>query len=110
MPTLAQWIEEMADAEPVEAVVLGKMGSGTDYRSDEVPGYNEQLRNKVVTWSEAEPFLRYEFDDGFGLPRCQCITAWTKSWVIFIVQYDGATSPTRVPRNPVEHEPEMPGG
>ncbi len=107
--TLKNWIEEMAGGEVVEAVVIGEMGWGT-YGSDGVPGYDKQPRNKVLSWEKALPWLTYQFDSGHGAPGCNAITAWTASWVISISQYDGATCPFRIPRNPTDHTPEMPGG
>lgn len=109
MPTLKDWIEEMAEGEPVEGVVLGEMGWG-DYGSDDVPGYAEMPKNVVLTWDVAAPLLTYEFSDGYGAPGCQAITAWTPSWVIGVSTYDGSTSPFRLPRNPTDHKPDMPGG
>lgn len=110
MPTLKGWIEEMAEGEPVEGVVIGGMAWDDDYRSDEIPGYAEMPKNVVLTWDVAAPLLTYEFSDGYGAPECQTITAWTRSWVIAVSQYDGSTSPFRLARNPTDHEPVMPGG
>lgn len=109
MATLREWIEEAAAGEPVEAVVIGKMGWG-DYGSERVPNYAECPRGKVLSWDEALPWLSYEFSSGFGSPGCQAIYAWTLTKVIFISQYDGATGWHAIPRNPVVCEPEMPGG
>lgn len=108
-PTLRGWIEEMADGEPVEAIVLGKMGWG-DYKSERVPNYAEQPRGVVLTWSDALPWISYEFSDGYGAPDCNAVVAWTPSWVISVSTYDGSTSPFRIPRNPTAHAPGMPGG
>lgn len=109
MSTLKEWIEEMAGGEPVEAVVIGEMGWGS-YGADKVRGYNDQPRNTVIPWDEAVPFISYEFINGFGAPGCNAVVAWTRSWVIFVSQYDGSTEPERIPRNPTDHEPGMPGG
>jgi hypothetical protein len=109
MATLESWINEMADGEAIEAVVIGEMGWG-DYGSEDVPGYKEQSRGKALSWEAALPSLQYEFSDGYGAPGCNAICAWTKSWVIGVSQYDGSTSPFRMPRNPTDHKPQMPGG
>lgn len=109
MPTLKKWIEDMAEGEPVEGVVIGEMGWG-DYGSDDVSGYAEMPKKVVLTWDVAAPMLSYEFSAGYGAPGCQAITAWTPSWVISVSTYDGSTSPFRLPRNPTDHEPDMPGG
>ncbi len=110
MSILREWLEDMADGEHIEAVVIGDMGWGDGYYSERVPCFGEQPKNIVLTWDEALPWISYEFGNGYGAPSCNCIVAWTKSWVISVSQYDGSTSPFRVPRNPVAHEPEMPGG
>lgn len=109
MARLIDWIEKMAEGEPVEAVVIGEMGWG-DYGSDRVPNYAACPKNVVLSWDAAKPWLEYEFSDGYGAPGCQAITAWTKSRVIGIAQYDGSTHPFSMPRDPVDHTPSMPGG
>ena len=106
MPTLLKWIKETADGEPVEAIVLGEI----EWAKEKVPNYDAMPKGTVLSLEEALPYLQNEFNDDFGVPKCQAITVWTKSWVIFVVQYDGSTSPHRVPRNPADHMPEMPGG
>lgn len=109
MANLVQWIEEMAGDDPVEAVVIGRLGWG-DYGKDRVPQYDEQRRGVVLSWTEARPMLDYDFDDGYGAPGCNAITVWTAGKVMFVSQYDGATCLHSVPRHPVAHDPDMPGG
>ena len=109
MANLKQWIEEMADGEPIEGVVIGEMGWGS-YRSDEVPGYDEMPKGIVLTWEEAAPLLDYNFDCGYGAPRCQAVYAWTPTRVIAIGQYDGSTWPYWIPRHPQDVMPIMQGG
>lgn len=109
MAKLSEWLLEDAGDEPIEAVVLGEMGWG-NYGSDAVPNYEGQPRGKVLSWEEALPWLGYEFDSGFGAPGCNAVVAWTKSWVISVSQYDGATGTFKVARNPTGYMPEMPGG
>jgi hypothetical protein len=109
MPTIKEWIEEEAKGEDVEGVVLGEMGWG-DYGSDQVPNYSDCPKGKLLSWDEAAPWISYQFDGGFGAPGCQAFTAWTKSKVIGVYQYDGSTSSFSIPRNPVDHTPDMPGG
>ncbi len=106
--TLKDWIEQEAAGEIVVAVVIGEMGWG-EYNSDNVPNYAAQPRGKVLTWQEAVPWISYPFSSGYGAPQCNAITAWTKSWVIGVAQYDGSTSPFKMPRDPVDHMPIMPG-
>lgn len=116
---LIDWITEEAAGEEIQAVVIGRMGwahgSGNedmanDYGCEDIPNYVNCPVNKVLSLEEARPWLEYSFDAGYGSPGCQSITAWTPNKVIFISQYDGSTSVESVPRNPVDHEPKMPGG
>ena len=109
MSNLKQWILEEANGEEVVGVVIGEMGWG-DYNKEKVPNYDSQPKNKLLSWAEAAPVLNYEFSSGFGAPECQAITAWTASKVMFITQYDGSTCINSVPRNPIDHVPDMPGG
>lgn len=109
MGNLKQWIEYEAKGEEIVGVVIGEMGWG-DYGSDAVPEYETHPRGKVLSWNEAAPLLDYDFNNGHGAPGCEAIYAWTTNHVIYISQYDGSTAPSRIPRNPTDIMPEMPGG
>jgi hypothetical protein len=109
MANLSLWLLEAAAGEHIEAVVIGELGWG-GFGHEQVPSYDQQPKNKVLTWAEALPWIDYEFDDGFGAPSCNAIHAWTANKVIFVSQYDGSTSVESVPRNPSDAKPEMPGG
>lgn len=63
----------------------------------------------LLAWAEAVPYLRYEFDAGYGVPGCEALYAWTASWVIFVDCHDGSTAIQRVPRHPVPCDPIMLG-
>lgn len=108
MTTLKIWIDNLSDGEPVEGVVFGEMGWG-DYHASIVPDYAGQPKGEVLSYEAALRWLTYEFDDGYGSPECNAVTAWTKSWVITVIQYDGSPRPIRLPRNPVSYLPTMPG-
>lgn len=98
--TLERWILGAANGEAIVAVVIGE-------------GYSEERpgpKNKVISWEEALPYLRYEFDSGYGSAGCTPVYAWTKSKTIFVSQYDGSTTPCWVPRDPIDCSPVMPGG
>ena len=113
MSNLKQWILRAADGESIEAIVIGKPTQATVIPPKVNATWARQddsKFNKVLTWQEAEPLIDYPFDSSYGLPRCHAVTAWTKSRVIFISQYNGATSIEYAPRNPVNHMPSMPGG
>ena len=110
MANLKEWILAEADGEKIEAVLIGKMGWG-DYRKKDVPGYDDMPKGELLTWEEAEGWLDYDFDDGFGSPSCNAVWAWTENKVIAIGQYDGATWAYYIPRNPVDNiMPSMEGG
>jgi len=109
MANLKKWLLKEADGERIEAVVIGEMG-WDDYGSEFVPAYNDIPRGKVLSWEEAASWLDYEFDSGYGAPECQAVYARTANKVIAIGQYDGATWPYSIPRNPIDIMPEMQGG
>lgn len=117
-PSFAADIEASAEGEPIEAVVIGAFGWGgwsedpddLAYGEESVPFIPWDRRGVVLPWEEARPLLDYQYDNGYGAPGCHAITAWTPSKVLFVTQYDGATGVDVMPRNPVDHRPEMPGG
>lgn len=109
MATLLAWLLEEADNEPIEAIVFGRMGWG-EYNSDSWPNYAAMPKGEILTLDQAMSWLTQQFDNGFGAPSCPSILAWTKSWVISVSQYDGSTSPFKLPRNPSNIVPDMPGG
>ena len=106
MANLINWINETANGEEIEAIIFGE----SDLTFFEEDYTLHPLRNKVISFEEAKPILDYEFNAGYGSSGCHPITAWTKSWVIFISTYDGSTCPCRLPRNPTAFAPYMPGG
>jgi hypothetical protein len=95
MANFLEDIIEIADDEPIEAIIIGP--KGIYYKN--TPDLNE-IEGKLLTFEEAKPFLDYEYDDGLGCADCHAIYAWTPSRVLFIHEYDGATSVASVPRNP----------
>ena len=109
MANLKCWIEEAANGEVIEGVVIGEMGWG-DYGSDAVPGYKQSPKGKLITWQEAVKWLDYEFSSGYGAPGCNAVYAWTATKVIAIAQYDGTTWWYWLPRQPVDIMPSMEGG
>ena len=62
----------------------------------------------ACTLSEAE--LDEEFEGGLGSVLGKAFTAWTETWVLFPVVYDGAQWVGCVPRNPCDQVTRPQGG
>jgi hypothetical protein len=109
-PTFADEIEAEAahHGETVETVVIGTFGGG-GYREDEraVPPNKTGV---PLAWGEGRPLLDYAYDPGYGAPDCHAVAAYTRTHVLFVSQYDGATSVESMRRDPAPFEPSMPGG
>jgi len=108
MSVISEWIEEIAGAEPIEAVVIGPHDADTFRGPDHTP-FNAAPINQVISWDRAKPFLSYEYDSGFGGADCHPVFAWTPTKVITIIEYDGATGPAWFPRNPTAIQPGFDG-
>jgi hypothetical protein len=91
MTTLREWFDQFTTetGEQVEVVLVG----------DELTTYATARSTEIDR----------VFDDGYGLAECPPFCAWSPSWVLFPAQYDGAEWLSRVPRNPIVHEPVQPG-
>lgn len=115
MTNFAKDIEQAAEGEEIIGIVVGPFGWGSwgeeGYLEDEVVRVKIpwEKRGVVLTWQEARPLLDYDYGDGFGAPECHAIVAWTENRVIFVGQYDGATSVYSLPRHPSPCRPYMPG-
>jgi hypothetical protein len=46
------------------------------------------------------------FRGGFGIESAPPMTAWSKNFVVYVHEYDGATGLMKLPRNPVNYVPE----
>lgn len=95
--TFASEIEESAEGEPIEAISIGRSLDDDEYA--DIP------LGQPLSWEAALPLLAH-FDGITHPPIC----AWTKSWVIFVSTYDGATTVRNLPRNPMKYHPYKPGG
>jgi hypothetical protein len=104
MPNLKNGLLEKAGDEPIEAVVIGEMNK---YAKHTLKSYDTQPRGKVLSWNEAVSYIDYEFNNGYGAPRCNAIYAWTKTKVICTQEYEGIVSLFVVPRHPIDCFPEM---
>lgn len=109
MGNLKQWILREAKGEPIYAVVIGAFGWGGFHEdtAQQIPGTQQE---HVLNWDEASELIDYEFDSGYGAPSCHAVYVWTATKVMWITQYDGATSLSSMPRHPMDGPVEMPGG
>ena len=108
MTTLRQWFTKfmLATGEVPESVIFGEeeysyvlddwppIPTGSVLGLDEVPD---------EVWDQ-------EFDDWFGEIRSPNFCAWSKNYVVFSDDYDGAEGVCWLPRHPVVHVPTRPGG
>jgi hypothetical protein len=105
MPNFAAEIEEFLQGEPVQGIVVGDKGHPwlTEYVEDRVT-------HPLMTWEEARPLLDYKCDHSYGVVRCHPIIIWTRTRIIYVECYDGATGLCDFPRHPVACTAYMPGG
>lgn len=57
---------------------------------------------KLVHCTLTDKEMHKEFDCGFGGAEGKSFTAWSKDYVYFPLEYDGAESVGRAPRNPCD--------
>lgn len=105
--TLAEEIEAKAEIESILKIVIGPFGWHDEDPSDRIVPTNR--KNIPISWEEAKPLLGYDYDRGYGGQDCHSIFAWTKNYILFVHEYDGATSINRIPRNPIKCIPEADG-
>lgn len=102
---LRVWLEEAESTfgQRIEAIVVGPHASrpaNADAKPDE---------NVVLTREQGLAKIDADFSAGHGVLNCFPVYAWTKSWVIFVYEYDGASKLAWVPRNPVACTPKFSG-
>lgn len=88
----------MTFAEELEAFIGNEQVDGVELLTDRKR--NDLDPTSILTWEEARPILDYEYYCGYGSRDCHSLYIWTPTRVIFIHEYDGATWPEAVPRNP----------
>lgn len=91
--TLAAAIEATAGDERVECCVVGEGGYDDESRWD-LP------RNRLLPWAAARAGLDHRWDTGFGGVDCPPVFAWSKSRLVVVHEYDGATGVDWYPRDP----------
>lgn len=102
---IRKWLEEAeaATGERIEAIVVGKhdkAGYSASPQADE---------NIILSREAGLAKLDEDYDNGYGGADCYPMYAWTPTRIYFIAEYDGATGPNWVPRNPVAIEPSFSG-
>lgn len=70
----------------------------------------DHLKEELIACTLTKDEMKVKFYTGFGGTEGKPFTAWTKNWVLFPVQYDGAESVGYVPRNPCDIASEHCGG
>jgi len=110
MANIKTWLlqAEQKSGEPIEAIVVGTHDDDTYMHNGEQPRHAAQL-NRLLTREEGLDILDKEYDNGYGGPDCFPMYAWTRSRIYLIHEYDGATGPRWLPRNPVDCEPKFGG-
>lgn len=109
MANIRKWLEEAEreSGEQIEAIVVGQHDKAPDrWSRDRIKPVDEGV---ILSREVGLAKLDEEYDNGYGGADCYPMYAWTKSWVYFIGEYDGATGPNRVPRNPINCEPQFSG-
>jgi len=104
--------EELDEDEVIEAVVFGDWGwdGYEEPRKRTNPPVPKDKRGVILSIEEAKPMMEgWGFNTGYGAPTTYATYIWTDKSIYFIMQYDGATSVTSIPRNPESCMPEMPG-
>ena len=108
--TFAEEIEEQAQPETIEAVVIGKIFEWGRTSERNESKFTSRV-GEILAWAEARPLLDYPVGHGFGSPDCHPIAVYTATRIIQVCQYDGATDFFTTMRNPTAGVlPEMPGG
>jgi len=96
-----QDILEEAGDEAIEAIVIGEFHKGRGGRFPDGLPFNVTL-----SVEEAKVWLDYDYYGGYGGEECHPIYAWTKTRVLAVSAYDGATCVTSIPRHPQMCQPE----
>jgi hypothetical protein len=106
MANIRKWLEkvEAEFGEPIEAMVVGQ-----HYNLRWKDGAARDDENVILTRDAGLAKVDQEFDNGYGGADCFPCYAWTASRVFLIHEYDGATGPVWVPRNPMPLQPDFGG-
>jgi len=112
--------QQFKDGETSWLQMLNEVITDDDFHADAAwngKGWDDTIEKvaingKLLTWEQAQTNddMNKPFDYTFGSVCGVPFTAWSAKWVYFPVQYDGAESIGRAPRNPCNHANEHVGG
>ena len=99
---IQETMREQCDSEPIESVVVAKFDSYYEENFKSIP---DKFTGKPVCFGDVRHYFDYEYDDGFGGAESHAIYLYTKNFIVFVSEYDGSTSVSCIPRNPIECTP-----
>jgi hypothetical protein len=99
-------LAEVFEEEAGEPILFAVVGQHYNAPNKHLPDQTPETR-VVRPWAEARQMIDYFYDNGFGGADCHPVTAWSENWVLWVSEYDGATSVGERPRNPAAHQPEF---
>lgn len=105
MANIREWLEEAEKfyGEPIEAIVVGTYeGSPYNHKA-------QADENIVLSREDGLRKLDRDYENGYGGADCNPMYAWTKTRIFLVHEYDGATGPVWIPRNPMALEPTFGG-
>jgi hypothetical protein len=85
--------------EEFTAFVIGKHDKEKWDDDDRRPDYAR--KGELLNREQALPILDEEYDSGFGGADCFPFYAWSENYFLTVSEYDGATSVSCWPRNPI---------
>lgn len=100
--TFWKLLVEEAETE-IEKVCIGPYAGLNSLRNRALDRENIVPKEKtgtLISPSEAETYLSYPFDSKYGDLRCHSVVVWSKTRVVFVVQYDGSARIESVFRDP----------
>lgn len=113
MTAYTELTDELVEGEYLEAIVFGPYG-WDGYSEPEPAPVPAHIMGKPLSPDMAKPYMMgWSFFGGYGAPHCYAIYAWStgsKRRLFWITQYDGSTTISSGPRDPLAVIPEMPGG
>lgn len=111
MANFLQDLEAKIGDEEVTAVVYIDPRGEEDYMVGRQvygsPDWETLTEVKVVgpvDWEWARTKFDYDYDTGFGGVDCHAVYLWTPTRIIFVAEYDGATSVQSLPLSPLHSD------